>query len=110
MVPACSRVVKVTATVLLLAADSVTVNVMFVEPEFPSVTAEAPETRRDGSGSSSLMVPVAVVCDPSVAPMGFEMVTVNVLSSSSLVSSVVCTRTLLESNPAVMVVLVVFAV
>ena len=80
----------------MVAFDSVTVKSMLS----PS-SALPPETSARGvtDSSSSSMVPVALAV-PSVAFCGFDSVSVNVSSSSSVLSSVVLTVTVFDVSPA----------
>jgi hypothetical protein len=82
-------------TVWTLAVESVTVNTALTVPELPSATDDpGPATETDGPSSSSIVAdaadrpPVA-----SAAPVGLDNVSVNVSSSSSVVSPSTATST-----------------
>ena len=86
-----------TMTVLPLAAESVTVNDAVVEPELPSVTATS-LMDKDGSASSSVIV-MTPCASEIVAFDSPERFTVNLSSSSSVVSPRMPTETVFDVSP-----------
>jgi hypothetical protein len=97
-----SPVAYCTVTVCPLATDSVTVKFALVVPLFPSVTVALP-TESDGGPSSSLIVPTPVA-SAIVALDGFERLSVNVSSNSSIRSPLTVTLTCFVVCPGVKVI------
>ena len=88
---------KFTVTLLPLCGDSVTVNVMFVEPLLPSTTVALP-TVSVGSGSSFWMMPAP--CAFLIVPLtALSRLTLNVSSSSFLVSPATAMVTGSDTTP-----------
>ena len=68
------------------------------------VSASTVKVNAVGATSSSVIVPVAVAAEDSSALVGSDNTTLNVSLGSSITSSVVATVTVVEVDPAAMVI------